>query len=56
MQYTDVIMGSMMMSTFSNITSLLKTDYILLDVITICTIMIFIKLSENQKIKEKINK
>lgn len=56
MQYTDVIMGSMMMSTFSNITSLLKTDYILLDVIIICTIMIFIKLTENQKIKEKLNK
>ena len=47
-------MGSMMMSTLSNVTNLIKTDYVLLDLLLICTIMLFISLSENKKIKDKI--
>lgn len=54
MQYTDIIMGSMMMNTFSNLINMLKTEYVLLDLLIVSTIMFFIKVFDNSVITDKI--
>ena len=56
MQYTDIMMGSMMMNTFSGITSAIKTENAFFDLLIIGFIMTLVKISENQKIVDKITK